>query len=65
MKIGKKIQEIRIEKGLTQEALARKANISFAGLNRIENGHVPKPQDSTLSVIARALGVSVNILKGE
>jgi len=60
--IGKKIREIRKKLGLTQEQLAQKAEIPYATLIKIENGHVVNPTINTLQKIALALGVTVDEL---
>jgi len=56
-----RIRKLRAEQGLTQEQLARKANVSLGYLARLETGH-HDPKLSTLLRIARALGVSVTEL---
>jgi transcriptional regulator with XRE-family HTH domain len=56
-----KLKRLRKNRGLTQEALARKANISLGYVARLEIGrHDPKV--GTLRKIARALGVPVTEL---
>lgn len=59
MTIGEKIKAIRIQKGLTQESLAEKTNISTRTIQRIENNEVD-PRSYTLEKIAEALGVDFN-----
>ena len=61
MEIGKKIKELRVEKGFSQEQLANLSYISFVTLNRIENGH-HDPSKKLKKLIADALGVSVEDL---
>jgi transcriptional regulator with XRE-family HTH domain len=56
--IGKRIQEIRIKKGMTQEALAERINISKSSISEWEAcKRVPRME--TLRKIAEALGVDV------
>jgi len=55
---GKRLKEIRRSKGLTQQALAEKANIDEKHLCRIENGRY-FPSYITLSKILSALEVSI------
>jgi len=56
-----RIKRLRDERGLTQEQLAHKAQISLGYLGRLETGrHDPKL--STLLKIAKALGVPVTEL---
>ncbi len=57
--IGRVVKRIRLEKGLTQEELARRAGMSLNGMGHIERGVATDPHFSTLVGIARALGVSV------
>ena len=49
--LGKKISELRKEKGLTQEELVDKCNISVRTLQRIESGEVT-PRSYTLKTIS-------------
>ncbi|MDP9474830.1 MAG: helix-turn-helix transcriptional regulator [Actinomycetota bacterium] len=50
---------MRVEKGLTQEEIARRAGMSLKGMGDLERGVATDPHFSTLVGIARALGVSV------
>src|SRR4030042_3554672 len=52
--LGKKISELRKEKGLTQEELVDKCNISVRTLQRIESGEVT-PRSFTVKTILAAL----------
>ena len=65
MDIGKEIRRARRDRGLTQEELARRANISLNGLAQLEQGGRTDPHYSTLSKLAVALGVSVGELLDE
>ena len=59
--LGKRIKELRKEKGLTQEQLAETVGIEPNNLSRIEKGrNYPTPEN--LSKIANALNVSVDKL---
>ncbi|MFH1504119.1 MAG: helix-turn-helix transcriptional regulator [Candidatus Omnitrophota bacterium] len=58
----KNLAKIRKEKGLTQEGLARKADISFHTLVKIENGGIKNPRIETVIKLAGALGISVDCL---
>jgi transcriptional regulator with XRE-family HTH domain len=60
METGKLIKELRIKKGMTQEELADKTEVSARTIQRIENGEVD-PRAYTLQMIARALEVDYNI----
>lgn len=57
-----KLIKIRKEKGLTQEGLARKANISFHTLVKIESGRIKNPKIDTVVKLAEALDVSLDEL---
>ncbi len=56
MEIGKFIKELRLKKGLTQEELAEKTDISVRTIQRIENGEVD-PRLYTLQSIASVLDI--------
>ena len=56
METGKLIKELRIKKGMTQEELADKTEVSARTIQRIENGEVD-PRAYTLQMIAKALDV--------
>ena len=56
------IRELRLKKGLTQDALAKRAGIPQGVLSYIESGKTKHPRIDTLSAIAAALGVSVDKL---
>lgn len=61
METGKLIKELRIKKGMTQEELAEKTEVSARTIQRIENGEVD-PRAYTLQMIAKALEVDYNLL---
>ena len=63
METGKLIKELRIKKGMTQEELADKTEVSARTIQRIENGEVD-PRAYTLQMIARALEVDYNLFVG-
>lgn|GEM_PF-389022 len=58
---GERIQDLRLNKGLSQEDLAAKANIPTTQISRIERGAVNTTL-STMSVVASALGVDIKDL---
>jgi transcriptional regulator with XRE-family HTH domain len=60
METGKLIKELRIKKGMTQEELADKTEVSARTIQRIENGEVD-PRAYTLQMIAKALEVDYNM----
>ena len=57
-KFGMKIKELRTERGITQEALARKADLSLGYIARLEVGR-HEPTLTTLAKIAKVLKVKV------
>ena len=64
MPIGERIQAVMNRKGLSQNKLAKAAQISQSGLSSILSG-ASSPKENTLRAIADALGVSVAELTGE
>ncbi len=52
--LGLKISELRLNKGLTQEELVKRCNLSVRTLQRIESGEV-EPRGYTLKLISEAL----------
>ena len=56
------IKELRLKRGLSQNALARRAGIKQSVLSYIESGRTKNPRIDTLAAIAAALGVSVEKL---
>jgi len=56
---------LRTDRDLSQEALAREAGVSLNLVNKLERGVVTDPHYSTLSGIARAVGVPVDELMRE
>jgi transcriptional regulator with XRE-family HTH domain len=61
MRTGQLIKELRLKKGITQEDLAAKTDISVRTIQRIENGDVD-PRAYTLQSIAAALEVDYAVL---
>ena len=56
--IGKRVQKIRLNKGLSQYQLAKLSKVPRGTLIRIEQDKV-EPRISTLEKIAKGLGVNV------
>jgi transcriptional regulator with XRE-family HTH domain len=61
MKTGQLIRELRLKKGITQEELAAKTDISVRTIQRIESGDVDA-RAFTLQSIAAALEVDYEVL---
>lgn len=59
--LGRIIVGSRKKLGLSQEALAEKANVSLSTIQRIEKGTV-KPRSFTIKVLAETLGLDVSAL---
>jgi transcriptional regulator with XRE-family HTH domain len=59
--LGQAVRRHRHAKGLTIEALARKAGVSTGHLGRIERGQ-GNPRWDTLSALASALDMSLSVL---
>lgn len=62
--LAENIKKIRKGKGLTQEKLARLADISNNTLVKIEMGMAKEPTITTITKIADALKVSIDELVG-
>ena len=63
-KFGERIKELRIEKGLTLEQLAKDTASSKSYVWELENKDPPRPSVEKLSAIAVTLGVTVDYLFG-
>ena len=55
-----KIREARKARGLTQEELAKRANVSRATIVGLENGSITVTTNETLTKIANALNKKVS-----
>lgn len=63
--IGKQIKKLRQNKDLSQEALAREADIPYTTLTKIESGVIKSPSVYTIAKIAEALDSDVDsLIKG-
>jgi transcriptional regulator with XRE-family HTH domain len=60
--ISENIKKTRAKLGLTQDDLAKKADVKYTTLMKVESGTVNKPSVQTMDKIARALGVSIEDL---
>lgn len=58
--IGSRIKKLRAKNKLTQELLARRANMSYISLVKIENDLVASPSFQTVYKLAKALGVTLD-----
>lgn len=60
--ISDKIKKWRKKRELTQDALARKANVPYTSLAKIESGVIKNPSIKTVSKIAKGLEVTLDQL---
>ena len=60
--ISDNIKRIRAKLGLTQDDLAKKADIKYTTLTKVESGVVNKPSVKTMAKIAKALSVLIEEL---
>jgi transcriptional regulator with XRE-family HTH domain len=60
--IGQKIKVWRIKKELTQEGLARKADIPYTTLSKIESDVIQNPTLDTITKIAKGLEIGLDEL---
>ena len=60
--ISENIKKLRAKLGLTQDDLAKRADVKYTTLMKVESGTVNKPSVQTLAKIAKALGVSIEDL---
>lgn len=62
--LGRRLQEMRQNAGLTQQQLCQKAGLSYSTLAKIERGAIKSPSIFTIQSIAEALGTSLDALLG-
>ena len=62
--ISKNVKELRKKTGLSQDQMARKANMPLSTYLKVENGVTPNPSIQTLLNIAEALEISLDELVG-
>ncbi|OHA26765.1 MAG: hypothetical protein A3C06_01310 [Candidatus Taylorbacteria bacterium RIFCSPHIGHO2_02_FULL_46_13] len=60
--IGDKIKLLRNKQGLTQDELARKSDLPYTTLTKIETNVITKPSIQTVSKIAQGLGITIDSL---
>lgn len=61
-KLGKKIKVFRLKLELSQDEFARKADIPYTTLTKIETGVIKKPSVFVMAKIAKALSISLDDL---
>jgi len=62
---GKRLKELRLEKGLTQEELSKLSGVSFPTISRYENGKRTEPKRSILQTFANFFDVTMDYLAGD
>ena len=60
--IGDKIKKIRNKQGITQDELARRADLPYTTLTKIESNVITKPTIQTVVKIAKGLGITLDVL---
>ena len=60
--LGQKIKKLRQRLGLSQDDFARKADVPYTTLTKIETGVIKKPSVFVVSKIAKALSVDIEEL---
>ena len=60
--LGQKIKKLRQKLGLSQDDFARKADVPYTTLTKIETGVIKKPSVFVVSKIAKALSVDIEEL---
>ncbi|MCG2688646.1 helix-turn-helix domain-containing protein [Candidatus Parcubacteria bacterium] len=61
-KLGQKIRSLRVKLDLSQDEFARKADVPYTTLTKIETGVIKKPSVFVMAKIAKALGLSIERL---
>ena len=65
MSFGSKMRECRLEHGMSLRMLSEKLNVSESTVLRYETGAIKNLSETTMGIIADALGVSASYLLGE
>lgn len=61
-KLGQKIRSLRVKLDLSQDEFARKADVPYTTLTKIETGVIKKPSVFVMAKIAKALNISLDDL---
>jgi transcriptional regulator with XRE-family HTH domain len=64
MTVAQRVADARDERGMSNESLARAAELSVKTVSRIVNGEVADPREDTLRRLAKALGITADELRG-
>jgi len=60
--IGDKIKQLRNKQSLTQDKLARRSDLPYTTLTKIETNVITKPSIQTVMKIAKGLGIGIDEL---
>ena len=60
--VGEKVKRLRNKQGLTQDELARRSDLPYTTLTKIETNVITKPSIQTVIKIAKGLGISLDDL---
>ena len=60
--IGENIKKYRNKQGLSQEDFAKKSDVKYTTLTKIESNVIKKPSVIIMSKLAKTLGVSIEDL---
>ena len=60
--LGQRVRHTRELRGMTQQQLAKRAQLDQTTVSRIENGFFPDPSSRSINGLAGALGVSADYL---
>ena len=63
--LGKNIKKIRQKRKLTQDKLARLADVPYTSLTKIETGVIKRPSVQVVAKIAKALNITIDELVNE
>jgi transcriptional regulator with XRE-family HTH domain len=61
---GERLRRLREKRGWTQQELAVRAKVPYETIYRVERGTHKEPRVSIAASLARALGVSLDVLAG-
>lgn len=60
--IGENVKKYRTKQGLSQEDFAKKSDVKYTTLTKIESNVIKKPSVLVMAKIAKALGVNIEDL---
>jgi transcriptional regulator with XRE-family HTH domain len=63
--LGKNIKKIRQKRKLTQDKLARLADVPYTSLTKIETAVIKRPSVQVVAKIAKALNITIDELVNE